>query len=596
MKKHVVLVLVLAAVLFGALPAAAAPVSDLTNLAQYFPGESSVFVALRTDDAYIQQLDSLWARVASKLPSGVLPPFTLKGALDQGVMSLTGSDFATSIRPWLGDVAAFGTAGLPAESSSQTPYLLAATLKDRKGAEAFFDALAAKGTAKVSKSTQGGFTVYSGAVGSSGALALSDNLLLLANDRAAITQTLDRSAKLNQSQLFTDTLALLPTNSYDILIYVDSAGILAAQAKTTGTAQPMAAFAGTQVFGLTVQDDRSLIVDIATKGNNLGMLNAMGVTMPNITPVDPAFAAYIPADASLVLHSTSIKSLYDVFLQAAKMSSRSSTSGQNFDQQMEQARAAVQQLLGLDLDKDIVDWMTGDYAAFVSYNIEGLFKQISGGNMHFETFPAEFGLVVKATDPAKAKALSGALGKALVKSGSSDPSVKFSQEKVGGVDAIVIAISIKNNNSQIPLEIVLGANDKVFVIATRKSAESILSGAPGLDTAASFKEAGKYLLGKPTSVWYMDKNGFGIIPGFFALAILGPRINRIFNNIVADLQNPGQPTPTPSQADIQAEQMENQQLQLLMSALNLVSSGSITTESVDANGSSRIRLVLTLAE
>jgi hypothetical protein len=595
MKKRLILLLVLAAALFGVLPAAAAPVTDLTKLAQYFPGDAQTYVALRTDDAYIQQLDSLWARISAKLPSGVLPPVTLKGALDQAVMSLTGKDFASSIRPWLGDVAAVSGAGVPVRSDSQAPVLLVAELRDRAGAEAFFDALAAKGTAKVEKSTQGDFTLYSGATGANGALAISDNLLLLANDQASITQTLDRSAKLNQSQLFTDTLALLPTNSYDILIYVDTAGILSAQAKASGQVQPMAALAGTQVFGLTVQDDRTLVVDIATRGNNLSMLNTMGVTMPAITPVDPAFAANIPANASLVLHSTSIKSLYDVFLQAARMSNRSS-SGPTFDQQMEQVRAAIQQVLGLDLNKDIVDWMTGDYAVFVSYNIQSLFNQVSGGNLNFEKFPVEFGLVVKATDPAKAKALSTALGKALVQYGGSSPDVKISQEKVAGVDATVITGTIKNNNSTIPLEIVLGANDKVFLIATRQAAESIFSGAPGLDTSASFKEAGKYLLGKPTSVWYMDQNGYGIIPGFAALSILGPRINRIFNNIVAELNNPGAPTPTPSQADIEAEQRENQQLQLLKSTLNLVSSGSISTESVDANGSSRVRLVLTLAE
>jgi hypothetical protein len=595
MKKRLVLLLVLAAVLFGALPTIAAPVSDLTSLAQYFPTDASAYVALRTDDAYIEQLDSLWARISGKLPSGVLPPVTLKAALDQAASQLTGKDFATSIRPWLGDVAAVGTTGAAPAGGGQAPVLLAADLKDRAGAEAFFDALAAKGTAKVEKSTQGAFTLYSGTGGGSGALALSDNLLLLANDQASITQTLDRSAKLNQSQLFTDTLSLLPINDYDAIIYVDTAGILTAQAKASGQVQPMAAVAGTQVFGLATQDDRTLIVDIASRGNNLGMLNTMGVTMPNITPVDPSFAANIPADASLVLHSTSIKSLYDVFLQAARMNSRSA-SGQTVDQQIEQARAAIQQVLGLDLNKDIVDWMTGDYALFVSYDVQKLFNQVSGSNMNFETFPAEFGVVVKATDPAKAKALSTALGKALVQYGGSSPDVKISQETVGGVDATVITGTIKNGNSSLPLQIVLGANDKVFLIATRKSAESILSGAPGLDTSASFKEAGKYLLSKPTSVWYMDQNGYGIIPGFAALSILGPRINRVFNNVVAGLNNPGQPTPTPSQADIEQEQRENQQLQLLMSTLKLVSSGSITTESVDANGSSRVRLVLTLAE
>jgi len=83
MKKMMfVLALLLALTSFAGIVAAdnvqaASPLDDLTALAAYAPADTAFFAAMRTDDAFLDELDVLIGRVAGNFPPemrGEMPP------------------------------------------------------------------------------------------------------------------------------------------------------------------------------------------------------------------------------------------------------------------------------------------------------------------------------------------------------------------------------------------------------------------------------------------------------------------------------------------------------------------------------------------
>jgi hypothetical protein len=590
----------------AAAPVAATPIADLTALAKYFPDGSPAFVAIRTDDGYIAALDSIASRVIAKLPPGTVPPVSLKLLLDLGSQQVTGKPFADGIRSWLGDSVALGLTSVEGLNTPNAPILVVVDIKDRKAAEAGIDKLLEKASFK--KSTAGSLTLYKGSANS--VFALSDEALFIVTNEAAIPQgALEKN--LTGNAKYTETVGLLPETDYNILIYADIGSIASASMKANASTANNAAMQmqaglfeaiGAQAYGFTVLDDRSLVIDVASNPGDLSKLTSTGVTMPKLDAVDLKFAANLPANASLVIHAKSIKAFYDYFLQIARVNQPAAQQEQ-MDKQIEQAKAMVKQSLGLDLDKDIIDWMTGDFAAFVSIDtptiVNMLETSMTGGSAPtFEKLPFGGGFVAQATDPAKAKAFAAALGKVLPSLAAQNKDVKISQDKIGDVDVTVISQSVPMSpTSKLPLDIVIGANDKVFLMATRAEAEAIFSGKPGLDTTAGFQEAGKYLLKQPYTVFYTDGNGAGGSVIVVGLALLGPAIGRTFNNIVDELSTPTADQKAAREAERKRQEEESKRsIAILKSLGSLFSSSSVSAEFVDpATGKARSRIVLTLA-
>jgi hypothetical protein len=590
-KRYRIVLALLVVLLLGALaaPALATPTADLAGLAQYYGADAPLFVTLRTDEAWLQSLDTLLEALKAKLPAESRTPTRLADLLDNLAQQAKAADFRTGIRPWLGDSIAAGIPSLDVlkNASTSNQPLFALAVRDREAAKAFWEKLinASSGSSKFSFEEKDGYSLMLVEKDNParGGLLISDDVLLLGvADLPSIYR--NTSSSLATSPKFTDSLALLPEKDYDGLLYVDIGQFLALSNRGSGaglTPQQIGGLIDAQVYGLTLRDGRTLIADVVTKAGDLTPLRRAEIPLPQLNPVDPSFAAYIPADASLVLHSTSLKGLYDLLLAAGRMNNRA-----DFEKNMEQARLGLRGLLGLSLENDIVNWMTGDYAAFASFDANLLFDKVEqsmAGNQDpvFTQLPFEFGLVVKATDPAKAKAFASALHKFLPRQFAKQRDLKITQEKIGGVDASIITFQAQMSpTNKVPVEVVVAANDKVFVVATRKSAEAILTGAPGLDTNPSFKAAGQYLLSSPTSVWYADTNAFSTVLGIGGLVFIN-----------TSSFNPG---ASNTQTADDRHAAERKQFELIRSALNLFSSGSITTQAVDASGTSRARMVITL--
>lgn len=604
MTKHLSRWLVLIVLLLGAfaVPALAAPQAELTALAAYYPLQAPLFAAMRTDDAYIAELDAALAGVLAKLPEGTVPPgFSLRSALNMLAAQTGTADFDAAVRPWLGDTAAVGFLSPEGMSGSSQEFVIAAQITDRAAAAAFWKALLDRTNSTYGEITDRAYTFYTMDIEApeEGGLLITDDVMLLGvGDLRAMLLT--REARLNQYAAFTDALTLLPADRYNAVIYMDAAAI--ARAMPDSEAQLAAGLVGTQMVGLTVLDDRSLVIDAVSLAGEQS-LESLGLNLGALTPVDPAFAAHLPADASLVAHAANLRALYDAVIGLA---GANTPNAEEFEKNLQQIEFAVRGFTGLELEEDILSWMTGDFAAFASINNDAiqlaLKRALEGGSFMLETVPLEFGVLVEATDAAKAQALSAALGKALAQFTQQAPDVSISQEQIAGVDVTVLSTQVELSPPvKAPLDVVIGANDRVFVIATRKAATAILEGAPGLDTNPAFNQAARYLLPDASSVWYMDSDGFSSVFTVTTLALLGPSIQNVFDEIVAGLESGAVATLSPAEEQRRQElirqqrQAEMEQAQALINFLdNFMTSATISTQNLDSGA--RVRLVLTLAE
>src|SRR5689334_13761171 len=98
--------------LVSAAPPAQERFGTLESLSGYFPKDTMLYAATRTDGAFVSTLDRLAQTVASQLPAGTIPPGfpdSLSTALDLlTTQAAGGGTFATTVRPWLGDTLAVG--------------------------------------------------------------------------------------------------------------------------------------------------------------------------------------------------------------------------------------------------------------------------------------------------------------------------------------------------------------------------------------------------------------------------------------------------------------------------------------------------------
>lgn len=610
MKQRLLFFLVLLALLLAA-PALAAQTDDLTSLAQYFPFDTTMFASFRTDDATIAELDAALALVLAKLPEGIAPPdISLQSALDDLARQADLNDFS-DFRAWLGDTAAAGrimeddpdTAGIEGA-------LFVAQISDRAAAEAFWKAILDRpgGQPRYRVEEGDAFTLYaieSDPPTDAGLLFTDDVMLLGVANLPQILLT--RDAKLAQNDSFRQTLDMLPADSYTGLVYVD----LPALAEVTPNTQIAAALLGQQAIGFTLLDERSLVMDVASRLGDSAMLDNLGVSLPALQPVDTAFAANLPADTSFAIHTGNLKAVYESLVAAARASAeQEGTSPEEFERSLNQIAFGVRGLTGLDLDEDILSWMTGDFALFASVDSAALsdlmMQSMSGEPAVFETLPFSAGLIIEVTDPDKARALAAGITKALPQLTSQNDDITLAEEQIGGANVTVISAPIElQPDYNVPFDLIIGANDAVFVIATREAATAALTsiggGASGLAGDPAFAEAARYILPNASSVWYMDDDGFSFFSGFLTLGILGPNIENVFDNIVADLETGAVSTLTPEQIQQRQEEQTRQrqeqmrQTQGILTFLNSVlNSGTVSTTSVD--GGALTRLVATLAE
>ncbi|MBK8027289.1 MAG: DUF3352 domain-containing protein [Chloroflexi bacterium] len=518
--RKLLLTLAVALVLIGALalPAAATPVSQLTALAEYFPDQTPLFAAVRTDDDYVALLDSVVAKLGAVLPSGSLPVDSLSGALDMMSQSFDPEgDFESIFRSWLGDTLAAGIVDASTLNERTPSMIIAAEITDAALAEEYMMATGA--LERYSREERDGFVLYSPMSRMAGQpfVMFRSDVMLISVEAGNVESGGLQSTPLSASETFTSTLASLPAAEYNGVIYNNLPVILQAMMESgemgqmmdemPGMYMDMMSAVGPQAYGATILDGRSLTIDLVSTYTGESTMEVLGVSM-NSEPVDPTFARFIPAGTPLVIHAnnasfnygTQIDLMRTMFSELIEQGMGEEEDLRELEQVIFAFETGVRGLTGLE-PEEAFGWMTGDVAMYL-----GLTPRAADASSLFaiiSALPVDFAVTLEATDPAAAQALVDGLANGLENLPVDEVSV--TREDIGGANALVITVN--SSDVPFPLELVLAANDQVFSMGTRRYVTFAMQPGEGLDTDPAFQEAAATLLPNASAVLYAAGEG-----------------------------------------------------------------------------------------
>lgn len=507
------------------------------ELAQYFPAETEFFIAMRTDDGVIDELDAILADVRAKIPAEFgVPPVSLSALIDQSLAE-DGTSRA-EVRTWLGDGLAFGASGLDVlldddpSNDEDIIFTIALYINDAAAFEEFILNLPNNELDQASRTEEGGLVIYRTNESSDepGILIIGSDVAMLSvntNSMAfALAATLDGNADFNEMT------SALPAPSYNMIGYVDLQTVMAI-AMQNADAEGIEAMTnmgldpeniGGFAFGATILDGRSFTIDLAQS------TNTQLIDVAELSTINSDFANLIPAGADLVIHGTDLSQITRSTLD---MISRFTPEDEpNPVEQIEQGVNAI----GLDLEDDILSWTKGDFALYLDIDLDAIISATMTGETNFMTLPATSALLIEATDKAAAERLASSLGNTLTAVAADNDEITVSEDVIGGSPVTVFAGTVPAGFMTLPLEFVMGANSDAFFFGTRDAAEFMASGGESLNNDPAYVDASQYFLPDPYMVWYTNDEGFAelvIIP----LAILGPRIENIFEEITDELQS-----------------------------------------------------------
>jgi hypothetical protein len=572
----------------SALPALATPISELTDLARFFPAQTPIFASARIDDAFFETLDGVVAKVGAALPAGAIPPMTIVQALDMALADATPPmQFQADIRPWLGDTFAFGINEIPMNSSGMDlandgVFMIAVAITDRAAATAWLTGTLDANNEGYTRTDEADYTIIVPAdADAEAAVVIRDGVLLLTNQSALATRLPDGS--LASSATFTDAFSRLPETDYNAAVYLNLPTVLeAAAASDPEAAQVMGVLGGVmsalgpQAWGFTIIDGVSLTMDAVQVLGDLSAIEALGLPTTPPAPLNPQFAAHIPAGAPLVILGTDLNRSFAGALTGfeaqmnlmAEAGLGDAADMQEFEQGIAQIESAFTMFTGLDLREDVFGWMTGNYGLFMMINPK---LNLSSPFGIFQAFPVDFGLAVEVTDPQAAVAMVEGLTKGLEQLGemaasqsNNETEVAITSETIVGANVTVVTITIPD--APWPVELVMGANGEVFALGTRSAVTAMFARDGGLPSNAAYTRALGYALDNPVSLAYLGTEG--LLP-------LADLITTFADEDDAEAQ---------ANADI------------LRQVLNLIPSGTVS-QAYSADGTSALtRLTLTLAD
>jgi hypothetical protein len=545
-KRLMVFAVVLALSALALAPAAAqddsAPdVTTLTQLAQYFPDDTPFFGAWRIDDAYIGTLDTLLARFAAA--ADVPYEQSLFEALDQIATQLPGGGaYRDTLGAWLGDTVAVGALSLTdlfddkPENDSETPLLAAFELDDADRVTELLTFILTNQSYTVEETET--YTLLlppENEFFDEATVMITQDALFIANGRAPLPTDAVEST-LAALPAFSDTLAQLPEATYNGVFYLNTPIVF-----ETLAASPLMGGAGAafetiedivvgQGFGFTILGDDSLVMDIVQPLGDTTDLQAAGFTVDaDFGVIDPAFARFIPADTSLVLHGVNLRDNLtaqaqnfqaQLQLQQALLEANGFESADfDFDairQQITTAASLFEGATGLDPVEDVLAWMDGDFA--LVFDVSDHVLTAENASALAEALPVDFGIIIDAAGNADAAAATvSGIGDALAVLLENNDQAAISQETMGG--STVYRLTAQVPDLERPVEILIGSNDQVLAFGTERFVRFALNPDGGLESSAAYQDAQTYLLpGAVTAGYVFDQrlqDALGSVAGAF---------------------------------------------------------------------------------
>ena len=557
--------------------------------AEQIPAGAGIYMAIRTDDAYIDELDGILSKITTYLTSidvPVPPDFGMRQLLDMAFMSSSPPmDFTNDTRPWLGSSAAWAV--YFNESGFIDNLMVIIDHSNRELAEAMIENL---NQAEVTVSVEGDFKVYSYDSGLS-AITINDDAIYITGGENSTPFTGVTGDVLSNDLNFQRAVGALPAPSYNILFVVETATLVTLadnNRQSTGDFIRAVAPDAYTAIGATIVNGISPTLDIAQVG-----LPTEIVSLIN-TPIDPVFAQNIPANATGVIHGTNLIAPYNALIDLVSVQT-----GQDLRAQLDQAQA----IFGVDVINLL---LSGDFAMYFTYKtdmfeavineqIESLDVNPYGAPPDFFKL-LEFGYIFEISNPADAQALVDQVANLYAMLGASTAGMTLSREEIGGGNALVISTQVTSEST---LDLVIGANDRVMVMGTRESATAILNGDGGFDSNTFYQNSLRYTLPTMTHYWFLDRNS---VVAIGLLALTGPIIGGVFENIFDEFNNT--PTLTPEEIERRNEIIREQTRQTLLATLDfqaqlnqfaqLLDNASVSVSSKE--GILFVRAVITLSE
>jgi hypothetical protein len=581
MRKVLLLLVMLLALPFASVRAVDSA-SGLLAMAQYAPADATLFFAMRTDDGYVDELQAVVDRALDKVPAEFgIPPLSLRGMLMQ---AFTGAPVKyEDVRAAIGDTISFS-----GDSTMFMPQLAGsgsnggnAVVAVEVGDRAKLEELLAIAPGLKAAGTDGDWSMYEAP---NAVIAVSDTVLLAATN-AALLEGIDSGETLADNEAFVETVGALPADSYNIAAYVDTASLM------TNMAGGEAAFAamnmtsdniGTMAIGLTILDERALVIDVAQIATVPSLYSSI-----EYAPVDPAFLANIPAGADLVIHANDLGGYVEAIMAVVEMTASMNSSGNQAQSPTAQINAMFG-MTGLSLQDDIIDGATGDFALFGGIDMEAIMNLVNSGK--FESLPANFGIAIEMKDADTAANVAAKFGTFVTAMGGSAQGVTIGDATVNGVDVTNISAEI-DPTSGLRAEVMLGAKDAIFFLATSDVAQHITGGGDDITSDAAYADAAAYILPDSYAVFYASDEGLMIGLAVPTLALLGPAIGNIYDNVIDGLQTSAAPA-TRQNIQFQPNEGTQQFLVAIQTITNILGSGSISNA---RDGDTTVsRLVLTL--
>ncbi|MCU0512077.1 MAG: DUF3352 domain-containing protein [Anaerolineae bacterium] len=587
MRHRVVLLLLCLCLLPLGSAAALDEQTAVLRAARLAPAEADVFFAIRTDDAYVTTLQGLVDRVWSALPARLqIPAVDFRQELRN---ALVGTPFTyEQLRGLLGDTVSFSlrdAAPLMTDDSSAAAsaagLLIAVDITDRPAMVQLLNAIAsaAGDTPPTLTRTVNDIDLYEDVPGT--IIGIGPQTLYFATGADALP--VPGQDTLATAPEFVQAMNGLPAARYNILAYVDIEAIARASLVAGGVPADTPLIPGftldmlgSMSMGFTILEDRSLVIDIV----QTTVLNAAQEAA--YVPVNPALLRRIPAGMDALIQVAGVAAS----LRAALAPLSELAQQANQPDPAEQI-AMLFRAIGLDFERDILAGISGDIVLFSGVDFAPLLSAATGGLP--PGVPLEFGLLVETNSPATAEHLATRLATTLRGVAGTAPEVRFGTATLNGAAVTSIRLDLSASGINNPYNLVLGWQDSLLFFASAEAAAFITGGlnTPPLAADPVYVAAARHLLPGATQVLYTNDEGL-LLSTLIPLALLGPAIGGIFDDIVDDLQQTG----TPAHRRIQMNDPLAEARELLAVFNNIVASSSISTARVDDLIVSRLVLSL----
>lgn len=447
--------------------------SDKTTplaIAKVLPDEAYMATFVSTDEKTWEKLKKFGTPAAQKALEQNLQK------MQQDMMSEIKLDFDKDIKPWMGNMM---IAVMPSSKQEDAEVVAAIGIKDKMSALSFANKVKSDSKAKTTETEYQGVKIFETLPEKSKTpyytAVLNESYLVIASNRAGIEQSIE-ATKGNPSFATnpeTATQLAQPESGEAVLarVYMPIPAI----AKAMSADPKMDATAIESLKSLQSVTGTLSIADVGLRFK--GEVKVDPKIAIDFKPSQGKAAALFPADTFALISGSNLNAYWNQVTEQSKTNEEA--------KRIVDLMRGSSQMIGLDLDKDVFGWMTGDFAIGLMPMNQGMMADLGFGQA----------LVFQTSDRKTAESTLGKLD-TLAKS----QSLSIAQRDVNGK---------KVTEWQTPQGALLGhgwINDDTLFIATGEPLVSSFSSQtnPALESSDGFKTVMAALPKQNTGYFYMD--------------------------------------------------------------------------------------------